>query len=130
LGVLVDAVEFDGDLPIAVLRREREPLAIPGDAARSIARTAGVLWAERALNAPVVRKLNGAPRRVIEAGVKASWFVAELKSPAEVEIDIMARSRGYGSLLNVGGIDGGGEGIAWQCYGEGGYAPESPGEHR
>jgi hypothetical protein len=92
LRVLVDAVELDGDTTAFEIRIEREVLAIPTDAARGVARAAGVLRPEGAFDAPVVRELDGAPRGVVEGGAAGCVLIAEGEPPIGVEQGAFARS--------------------------------------
>ena len=82
-----DAVEFDEHALVGVGRRQREMLAIPADAAgQERARAAGgILFVERAFDAPVVRHVDGAPGAVVEVGLFRAGGVGFQEAPAGIE---------------------------------------------
>src|SRR5262249_40732614 len=87
LAVHVHAVEIDENLLGRRSLIERERLAIPTDAAVEIpaARARRRARIERQLDAPVVRQIEAAPRRIVEGGALRTGNVAAIELPAGVE---------------------------------------------
>jgi len=87
LAVSHDAVEFDKDAPIGVIRGKGEMFPVPADAGwkKAAGAARGILLVELAFDAPVVRHVQGAPRGVREAGLFGAWSVGFEEAPIGVE---------------------------------------------
>ena len=78
--------------------------SVPADAARRVAVAAGVLGAERAFNAPVVRQVHAAPRRVSERRHRRRRKIALAETPVAVEVRHGSRRRQKANHLDrIGG---------------------------
>ena len=82
-----DAVEVDEDALAAIGSGDGEGFAVPADAGgqESSSAASGVPGVERALDAPVVRQVEGAPRRIVEGGGLGAGGVGFEEAPALIE---------------------------------------------
>src|ERR1041385_4341454 len=89
LAIAIDAIELDVRHPVAVRRPHGEGLAVPSDTAgqRAAPGAGGILLAERAFNAPIVRHIQAAPAGVVEGNRLRAADIAEMKAPVVIEID-------------------------------------------
>ena len=95
LGVHIDPVEVDEELPSLVFGIDLKRLAIPSDAARqgASARARGVILAKIALDGPVVREVQLAPRAIVEARLGGFGNFAQVERPILVEVYALAPFR-------------------------------------
>src|SRR5580704_8056714 len=85
--VLVDSIEFYGDLAVLIRRRDAEAFPIPADAGRRVGAgaAAGLVLREWAFDAPVVRQVEAAPGCVGESGLLRARRIALEELPPKVE---------------------------------------------
>ena len=62
-------------------------------AARQVTGRAGVIGAERAFDAPVMRNVERAPIGIVEIGSARACFIAQTESPVEVKTQSFSRGR-------------------------------------
>ena len=94
VAIAVDAVEGQEDPAAAQRFVELERLAIPADAARQEAGSAGVRSAIGPFDGPIVRQIQSAPGAIVGGGLFRARGVAQVELPAVVEIAAFPDGRG------------------------------------
>src|SRR5687767_14065116 len=95
LAIAVNAIKLNKQqLPFCSVRH-RETLAVPTQSARQCAAAdpGGMLFAEFAFNAPVVRQVQLSPLRIVEARIMSIRDVAEFKAPILIKQHSFSRAR-------------------------------------